>query len=76
MKHLLLFISAVAATYFFGVLVMSGFGWILRIGFLGWLGLIPVVLWFFIQFEINFGGWDIEKEEINSWYEEYEDDDK
>ena len=55
---------------------MSGFDWILRIGFLGWLGLIPVVLWFFIQFEINFGGWDIEKEEINSWYEEYEDDDK
>ena len=70
MKHLLYFISAVLIVYLIGSLLMADFSWILHIGFLGWIATIFIVLWFFLQIEEEYGGWNIEEEEIDSWNEE------
>ena len=70
MKHLLYFISAVLIVYLIGSLLMADFSWILHIGFLGWIAAIFIILWFFLQIEEGYGGWNIEEEEIDSWNEE------
>ena len=70
MKHLLYFILAVLIVYLIGSLLMADFLWILHTGFLGWIGAIFIILWFFLQIEKEFGDWNIEEEEIDSWNEE------
>lgn len=62
MKHLLYFILAVLIVYLIGSLLMADFLWILHIGFLGWIGAIFIILWFFLQIENEYGGWNIEDE--------------
>ena len=51
MKHLLYFILAVLIVYLIGSLLMADFLWILHTGFLGWIGAIFIILWFFLQIE-------------------------
>ena len=70
MKHLLYFILAVLIVYLIGSLLLADFLWILHTGFLGWIGAIFIILWFFLQIEKEFGDWNIEEEEIDSWNEE------
>ena len=48
----------------------------LHTGFLGWIGAIFIILWFFLQIEKEYGGWNIEEEEVDSWNEEDESDDQ
>ena len=62
MKHLLYFILAVLIVYLIGSLLMADFLWILHTGFLGWIGAIFIILWFFLQIENEYGGWNIEDE--------------
>ena len=62
MKHLLYFILAVLIVYLIGSLLMADFSWILHTGFLGWIGAIFIILWFFLQIENEYGGWNIEDE--------------
>ena len=76
MKHLLYFILSVLIVYLIGSLLMADFSWILHTGFLGWIGAIFIILWFFLQIENEYGGWNIEEEEIDSWNEEDESDDQ
>lgn len=70
MKHLSYFILAVLIVYLIGSLLMADFLWILHTGFLGWISAIFIILWFFLQIEKEFGDWNIEEEEIDSWNEE------
>lgn len=70
MKHLSYFILAVLIVYLIGSLLLADFLWILHTGFLGWIGAIFIILWFFLQIEKEFGDWNIEEEEIDSWNEE------
>lgn len=70
MKHLSYFILAVLIVYLIGSLLMADFLWILHTGFLGWIGAIFIILWFFLQIENEYGDWNIEEEEIDSWNEE------
>ena len=70
MKHLSFFILAVLIVYLIGSLLMADFLWILHTGFLGWIGAIFIILWFFLQIEKVYGDWNIEEEEIDSWNEE------
>ena len=70
MKHLLYFILAVLIVYLIGSLLMADFSWILHTDFLGWISAIFIILWFFLQIEKEFGDWNIEEEEIDSWNEE------
>ena len=70
MKHLSYFILAVLIVYLIGSLLLADFLWILHTGFLGWIGAIFFILWFFLQIEKEFGDWNIEEEEIDSWNEE------
>ena len=70
MKHLSFFILAVLIVYLIGSLLMADFRWILHTGFLGWIGAIFIILWFFLQIEKVYGVWNIEEEEIDSWNEE------
>jgi len=70
MKHLSFFILAVLIVYLIGSLLMADFLWILHTGFLGWIGAIFIILWFFLQIEKVYGAWNIEEEEIDSWNEE------
>lgn len=70
MKHLSYFILAVLIVYLIGSLLMADFLWILHTGFLGWIGAIFIILWFFLQIEKEYGDWNIEEEEIDSWNEE------
>ncbi len=70
MKHLLYFILAVLIVYLIGSVLMADFLWILHTGFFGWIGAIFIILWFFLQIENKFGGWNIEEEQIDSWNEE------
>lgn len=70
MKHLSYFILAVLIVYLIGSLLLADFLWILHTGFLGWIGTIFIILWFFLQIEKEFGDWNIEEEEIDSWNEE------
>lgn len=60
MKHLLYFILAVLIVYLIGSLLMADFLWILHTGFLGWIGAIFIILWFFLQIEKEYGGWNEE----------------
>lgn len=60
MKHLLYFILAVLIVYLVGSLLMADFSWILHTGFLGWICAINIILWFFLQIEKKYGGWNIE----------------
>ena len=76
MKHLLYFILAVLIVYLIGSLLMADFLWILHTGFLGWIGAIFIILWCFLQIEKEYGGWNIEEEEVDSWHEEDESDDQ
>ena len=77
MKHLLYFIIAALVVYLSGGLLMADFSWLLHIGFLGWIGAIIIILWFFLQIEKEYGGWrNIEEEEVDSWNEEDESDDQ
>ena len=76
MKHLLYFILAVLIVYLIGSLLMADFSWILHTGFLGWIGAIFIILWFFLQIEKEYDGWNIEEEEIDSWNEEDESKDQ
>lgn len=62
MKHLLYFILSVLIVYLIGSLLMADFSWILHTGFLGWIGAIFIILWFFLQIENEYGGWNIEDE--------------
>ncbi|MGF0097696.1 hypothetical protein ACQRD6_05005 [Prevotella sp. SGI.027] len=62
MKHLLYFILAVLIVYLIGSLLMADFLWILHTGFLGWIGAIFIILWFFLQIEKEYGGWNEEDE--------------
>lgn len=62
MKHLLYFILSVLIVYLIGSLLMADFSWILHTGFLGWIGAIFIILWFFLQIENEHGGWNIEDE--------------
>lgn len=68
MKHLLYFILAVLIVYLIGSLLMADFSWILHTGFLGWIGAIFIILWFFLQIEKEYGGWNIEEEESDDQY--------
>ena len=70
MKYLSYFILAVLIVYLIGSLLLADFLWILHTGFLGWIGAIFIILWFFLQIEKEFGDWNIEEEEIDSWNEE------
>ena len=70
MKHLSYFILAVLIVYLIGSLLLVDFLWILHTGFLGWIGAIFIILWFFLQIEKVYGDWNIEEEEIDSWNEE------
>lgn len=63
MKHLFYFILAVLIVYLIGSLLLADFLWILHTGFLGWIGAIFIILWFFLQIEKEFGDWNIEEEE-------------
>ena len=63
MKHLSYFILAVLIVYLIGSLLLADFLWILHTGFLGWIGAIFIILWFFLQIEKEFGDWNIEEEE-------------
>ena len=56
MKHLLYFIIAALVVYLSGGLLMADFSWVLHIGFLGWIGAIIIILWFFLQIEKEYGG--------------------
>lgn len=77
MKHLLYFIIAALVVYLSGGLLMADFSWLLHIGFLGWIGaIIIIILWLFLQIEKEYGGWNIEEEEVDSWNEEDESDDQ
>ena len=76
MKHLLYFIIAALVVYLSGGLLMADFSWVLHIGFLGWIGAIFIFLWLFLQIEKEYGGWNIEEEEVDSWNEEDESDDQ
>ena len=76
MKHLLYFIIAALVVYLSGGLLMADFSWLLHIGFLGWIGAIIIILWLFLQIEKEYGGWNIEEEEVDSWNEEDESDDQ
>ena len=62
MKHLLYFILSVLIVYLIGSLLMADFSWILHTGFVGWIGAIFIILWFFLQIENEYGGWNIEDE--------------
>ena len=68
MKHLLYFILAVLIVYLIGSLLMADFLWILHTGFLGWIGAIFIILWFFLQIEKEYGGWNIEEEEVSLYF--------
>ena len=68
MKHLLYLILAVLIVYLIGSLLMADFSWILHTGFLGWIGAIFIILWFFLQIEKEYGGWNIEEEESDDQY--------
>ena len=76
MKHLLYFIIAALVVYLIGGLLMADFSWVLHIDFLGWIGAIFIFLWFFLQIEKEYWGWNIEEEEVDSWNEEEESDDQ
>ena len=69
MKHLLYFIIAALVVYLSGGLLMADFSWLLHIGFLGWIGAIIIILWFFLQIEKEYGGWrNIEEEEVSLYF--------
>ena len=70
MKHLSYFILAVLIVYLIGSLLMADILWILHTGFLGWISAIFIILWLFLQIEKEYGDWNIEEEEIDSWNEE------
>ena len=61
MKHLLYFILAVLIVYLIGSLLMADFLWILHIGFLGWIGAIFMILWFFLQIYNEYSEYEIKQ---------------
>ena len=52
---------------------MADFLWILHTGFLGWIGAIFIILWFFLQIEKEYGGWNEEDESDDQYISKKED---